>query len=94
MLGQLVLFQAGSVEAGAVDHAAEPLPHRRDHLFGRADDADRLSPSDERDTSRIPDGGTPGYVTFDLRSGWEVDEDLYLTIGVENLLDEESRDRD
>lgn len=56
-----------------------------------AGDADRLSPSDERDTSRIPDGGTPGYVTFNLRSGWEVDEDLYLTIGVENLLDEDYR---
>lgn len=56
-----------------------------------ADDADRLSPSDERDTSRIPEGGTPGYVTLDLRSGWSLRDDLSLTLGVENLTDEDYR---
>ena len=56
-----------------------------------ADDADRLSTRDEGDTSRIPPGGTPGYVVLDLRGGMELREDLDLTVAVENVFDEDYR---
>ena len=56
-----------------------------------ADEASRLSPGDEGDTSRIPPGGTPGYVVIDLRSGARLARDLELTVGVENVLDEDYR---
>ena len=56
-----------------------------------ADEADKLSPSDERDTSRIPPGGTPDYLVFDLRGGYQVTESLGLHVGLENLTDEDYR---
>ena len=56
-----------------------------------ADDADRISPRDAADSSRIPPGGTPGYLTFSLRGGWQISEALSLNVGLENLLDEDYR---
>ena len=47
---------------------------------------DRLSSRDMRD-SRIPDGGTPGYVTVNLRYGRRLAEGRRLVLGVENLFD-------
>ncbi len=56
-----------------------------------ADDADELSTRDKSDTSRIPPGGTPGYVICDLRAGWNVSDDLRLSAAVENITDEDYR---
>ncbi len=53
--------------------------------------ADELSTRDRADTQRIPPGGTPGYVTVDLRGGWRVKEGLEVWAGVENLLNDDHR---
>ncbi|MEM7309526.1 MAG: TonB-dependent receptor [Planctomycetota bacterium] len=56
-----------------------------------AGEADKLSPSDESDTSRVPPGGTPAYVVFDLRGGCQITESLGLQAAVENIADEDYR---
>ena len=56
-----------------------------------AEKADRLSADDERDTQRIPPGGTPGYAVLTLRGGVTVWEALQLTVALENVLDEDYR---
>ena len=56
-----------------------------------ADEADDLSTRDMADTSRIPPGGTPGYVIGSLRVGWRVRDNVTLTLGVENITDEDYR---
>lgn len=56
-----------------------------------ADKADRLSADDERDTQRIPPGGTPGYAVLTLRGGLEVADALQLTLALENVADEDYR---
>ena len=56
-----------------------------------AADADRLSFSDQRDTSRIPAGGTPGYTVWHLRGGWQVTPDTSLTVLLENVTDADYR---
>lgn len=56
-----------------------------------ADRADRLSTRDMNDTDRIPPGGTPGYFVWDLRGGWQIDDDIELTIELENILNEDYR---
>lgn len=53
--------------------------------------ADRLSADDERDTQRIPPGGTPGYVTLTLRSGVTLADALEITLALENMTDEDYR---
>lgn len=53
--------------------------------------ADRLSTRDEGDTSRIPPGGTPGYVVFHARGGWRISERTSLRLALENLTDEDYR---
>ena len=55
------------------------------------DAQDKLSASDERDTSRIPPGGTPGYATLDLFGGHDLTEDIELVLGLENITDEDYR---
>jgi hemoglobin/transferrin/lactoferrin receptor protein len=52
---------------------------------------DRLSPSDERDTQRIPPGGTPGYGVLTLRGGVKVTKDLKLNAAIENVFDKDYR---
>ena len=60
-------------------------------LFG-ATQEDRLSDADQvDDNQRIPTNGTPGYVVASVNAGWKVNEQLNLTCGVENLLDEDYR---
>ncbi len=49
---------------------------------------DRLSPEDETD-ARIPEGGTPGWWTWNLRAGLSDGEHHRLSLAVENLLDEQ-----
>ena len=56
-----------------------------------ADKADRLSADDERDTQRIPRGGTPGYAVLTLRGGVALAEALQLTLALENVADEDYR---
>jgi hemoglobin/transferrin/lactoferrin receptor protein len=46
----------------------------------------RLAPGDLTDT-RIPAGGTPGYLTLNVRGGLRIHRTLDLTLGVENLTD-------
>ena len=48
---------------------------------------DRLAPADLGD-ARIPLGGTPGYVTFELRAGWRVEGHLRANLVFENIFDE------
>lgn len=56
-----------------------------------AEKANRLSADDERDTQRIPPGGTPGYAVLTLRGGVAVAEALQLTLALENVADEDYR---
>jgi hemoglobin/transferrin/lactoferrin receptor protein len=56
-----------------------------------ADNQDRLSPGDERDTQRIPPGGTPGYGVLTLRGGVRVTKDLKLNAAIENVFDKDYR---
>jgi hemoglobin/transferrin/lactoferrin receptor protein len=56
-----------------------------------ADKADKLSADDERDTQRIPPGGTPGYAVCTVRAGVQVCNGVDLTLSVENVFDEDYR---
>jgi len=51
---------------------------------------DRLSARDLRD-SRIPDGGTPGYATINIRLGHSFDAGQRVLLNLENLTDREYR---
>jgi len=66
-------------------------PYFGEMLVTHAADADELSLSDIRDTSRIPPGGTPSYTVLDLRGGYSVSRAFDLTFGVENVTDEDYR---
>jgi hemoglobin/transferrin/lactoferrin receptor protein len=52
-----------------------------------ADKADKLSSGDKRDTTRIPPGGTPGYAVFSVRGGYQLSDQLNLTVACENIGD-------
>ena len=56
-----------------------------------AAEQDKLSEGDKGDTQRIPPGGTPSYVVASMTSGWQVNESLLLTLGLENITDEDYR---
>ncbi len=56
-----------------------------------ADRQDNLSSRDIADTSRIPPGGTPSYTVFSLRGGWQIKDNVALTVGLENITDEDYR---
>ena len=45
---------------------------------------DRLSGGDIRD-ERIPEGGTPGWITLNLRGGFRLSRHMALNIGLENI---------
>jgi len=53
--------------------------------------ADELSTSDRADTQRIPTGGTPRYTVAMLHAGWQPSDNLELTLGLENVTDEDFR---
>ncbi len=57
----------------------------------RAEDADKTSAGDNRDTQRIPPGGTPGYTTWNLRCGWQLDDRTDLELACENITDVDYR---
>jgi hemoglobin/transferrin/lactoferrin receptor protein len=49
---------------------------------------DRITAADQAaDNQRIPTGGTPGYIVCSLHAGWQVNEHLDLSGGIENLTD-------
>ena len=53
---------------------------------------DRITAADQAsDDQRIPTGGTPGYLVSSLRAGWDVNDNLALTCGIENISDEDYR---
>jgi hemoglobin/transferrin/lactoferrin receptor protein len=56
-----------------------------------ADDADKLSGSDLRDTQRIPPGGTPGYAAWDIGMGYRFDDSSLLNVRLENVTDVDYR---
>lgn len=53
--------------------------------------ADRLNSADREDDQRIPPGGTPGYTVLNLHAGWAITEQVTITAGLDNLLDEAYR---
>ena len=46
---------------------------------------DRLAQADQRDTQRIPPGGTPGYEVSHLRGGWRPTKNISLSLALETL---------
>ena len=69
-------------------------PDQRWWVEGRitaADKQDELSARDQRDTQRIPPGGTPSYLVASIRTGLQVSENLELTAALENITDEDYR---
>ena len=56
-----------------------------------ADEQDKLSETDKGDTQRIPPGGTPSYIVASINSGWQVHENVLLTLGLDNITDEDYR---
>ncbi len=56
-----------------------------------ADEARFLSTRDAADTQRIPPGGTPGYVVFNLGAGWKFSNNLTMTLTLENITNEDYR---
>lgn len=53
--------------------------------------ADKLSADDERDTQRIPPGGTPAYAVFAVRAGSRVTRNLDVSLALDNVLNEDYR---
>lgn len=53
--------------------------------------ADRLAASDIADTQRFPTNGTPGYAVASIHAGYNPTENLQLTLGLENLHDDDYR---
>ena len=61
-------------------------------VFGQAAaKQDRLSPDDQRDTQRIPPGGTPGWAALNFRAGYDWKGKVYVTAALENALNEDYR---
>lgn len=54
-------------------------------------EAARLNTSDQADTQRIPPNGTPSFWLLTLRGGWQVNDQLILNAGIENLLNQNYR---
>ena len=54
-------------------------------------EAARLNVADQLDTSRVPANGTTSFWLVTLRGGWQVNDHLTLTAGVENLLNQNYR---
>ncbi len=47
---------------------------------------DRLS-SDDKDDPRIPEGGTPGWRTYNIRAAVKLTDTCWLRLAIENILD-------
>lgn len=57
----------------------------------RAEDADKLSAGDLRDTQRIPPGGTPSYTVWSARAGWSISDSTDFELAFENITDVDYR---
>ncbi len=55
------------------------------------DSQDRISPDDELDNQRIPPGGSLAYTVFSLRGGMDLRPGTALSLGLENLTDQDYR---
>jgi hemoglobin/transferrin/lactoferrin receptor protein len=75
---------------GARWHDAEERLHAEVQVL-HAEDADKTSAGDNRDTQRIPPGGTPGYTLANVRVGWQIDERARVDLGLDNLTDVDYR---
>jgi len=60
-------------------------------LITHMDDADRLSASDMKDSQRIPEGGTPGWIRWDVKAGVTISEHVEFSAGCENIADVDYR---
>jgi hemoglobin/transferrin/lactoferrin receptor protein len=60
-------------------------------LCDAASKADRLSADDQRDTQRIPPGGTPGYAVLGIRVGSQITPALAMSLALENIMDTDYR---
>lgn len=60
-------------------------------LVLRAEDADKLSAADQRDTQRIPPGGTPSYTVWNARVGYQLSEQAAIDAGIDNITDVDYR---
>lgn len=54
-------------------------------------EAARMNTSDQQDTQRIPQNGTPSFCLLTLRGGCKVTENLILTASLDNLLNQNYR---
>ena len=52
---------------------------------------DNLTSSDKRDTQRMPADGNPSFNILTVRGGWQITQNIGVTLALENLLDEEYR---
>ncbi len=52
---------------------------------------DNLSAGDKGDTQRMPEDGNPSFNILTVRGGWQITENIGVTLALENLLDEEYR---
>lgn len=64
--------------------------HRLQSWIRFADEQDRLSARDVRD-SRIDPNGTDGWVVLGARVDWQPDPDWLLSLGIDNVFDERYR---
>ena len=77
---------------GQVGVLYRPMPRFWVEPFMRfAAKQDRLSDRDRLDP-RINPNGTPGWVTANVRLGWDIDENFRARLAVENLFDQPYRD--
>ena len=74
-----------------VRFAPEDQPFTLELRWIHSEDADRLSPRDEGDTTRIPPGGTPGYDVFNLSGVYRFAAGVTGQLAVENITDEDYR---
>jgi hemoglobin/transferrin/lactoferrin receptor protein len=63
----------------------------RVNAVAEADNLSQLEKTPGNDDQRIPVNGTPGYLVPSLHGGWQATENLTLTLGLENLTDEDYR---
>ncbi len=70
---------------------AEPGSYWAELVSDMAAKADKLSADDQRDTQRIPPGGTPGYAVLAARVGTRIAKRLDLAFSVENIFDKDYR---
>jgi len=54
-------------------------------------EAARMNVADQQDNQRIPANGTPSFFLLSLRGGYQVNDNLILNAGIENLLNENYR---